>query len=568
MNIVVPIIVIAIICLQIYFFARNIMRMNIFGSVFDKKRSWDVSKNAQGFVNGIEGEGNSVFLSIKGSINEYLGPNAGSVIDFQLLKDAVDRHCDSVENDVNTLTPIPLYCGLAGTMIGVIIGLSSLIFTGSIESLLTSGTSNFDSAASGVNDLLTGVAWAMVASICGIVFTTLGSLIFKGKKIQGELGKSSFIAWLQARLLPELPSDTSDALNRLVKNLNRFNSTFADNTSQLRGALKDVNESYRIQGNIIQAVHDMDVMKMAKANVQVLRELKECTDKLEQFNQYLNDIHGYTDAIHTFTTQFEQEADRLRVLEDIKLFFQKHKGIMAKDVADSDNALRQSLQTIKDAASTNTVELNKTLTEQAETFKRIIKEERESFETFSREITANFQTELGQMPQLQQRLKEISDIPLRLDTLIDRIETSNAKLANSVSGSMDKAAQKLVGSAKDLKKSASSYTGNDGDGNPVGTGFPNWMRWTIVVSAIVVAVACLANAVNNICFSPKTSVVVPDTTAQDNWFDTLSVSRQAVDTVSMPVQNAVQPTKPVSHGNQVKPKTSKSKKASTVKNGL
>lgn len=540
--------------------------MNIYGSVFDKKQSWNVSKNGQGFVDGITGEGNSVFLSIKGSINEYLGPNAGSVIDFQLLKDAVDRHCDSVENDVNTLTPIPLYCGLAGTMIGVIIGLSSLIFTGSIESLLTSGTSNFDSAATGVNDLLTGVAWAMVASICGIVFTTVGSLIFKGKKIQGEFGKSSFIAWLQARLLPELPSDTSDALNRLVKNLNRFNSTFADNTTQLRVALKDVNESYRIQGNIIQAVHDMDVMKMAKANVQVLRELKECTDKLEQFNQYLNDIHGYTDAIHTFTTQFEQEADRLRVLEDIKLFFQKHKGIMAKDVADSDNALRQSLQTIKDAASTNTIELNKTLTEQAETFKRIIKEERESFETFSREITANFQTELGQMPQLQQRLKEISDIPSRLDTLIDRIETSNAKLANSVSGSMDKAAQKLVGSAKELKKSASGYTGNDGAGNSVGTGFPNWMRWTIVVSAIVVAIACLANAVNNICFPPKTSVVVPDTTAQDNWFDTLSVSRQTVDTVMQPVQNAVQSTKPVSQGNQVKPKTRKLKSASMVKN--
>lgn len=63
--------------------------------------------------------------------------------------------------------------------------------------------------------------------------------------------------------------------------------------------MREVNESYRIQGDVIKAVHDMDVMKMAKANVRVLEELKECTDKLEQFNEYLDDIHGYTDAIHT-----------------------------------------------------------------------------------------------------------------------------------------------------------------------------------------------------------------------------------------------------------------------------
>ena len=333
--------------------------MNEFSSVFYNPDSWDIMYDANTrFVSGIEGNGNEVFESIKLSINEYLGNNSGSVIDFQLLKDAVDRHCDSVENDVNTLTPIPLYCGLAGTMAGVIVGLTSLLFTGSITALLSSGSSDFGTAANGVNDLLSGVAWAMLASICGIIFTTLSSIRFKGHKIKGESGKNTFLAWLQAKLLPELPSDTSDALNRLVKNLNQFNNTFAENTTQLRGALRDVNESYRIQGDIIKAVHDMDVMKMARANVKVLEELKECTDKLEQFNLYLDGIHGYTDAIHTFTSQFEKESNRLRILEEIKLFFERHKGEIAKDTADCDVALREALNTLKNSASTNTVELN------------------------------------------------------------------------------------------------------------------------------------------------------------------------------------------------------------------
>ena len=187
MSAVVPIIVIAIIIIQIIFFVKNARRMREYKQIFDEEKSWGIAHNQEsGFVSGIYGKGNSVFLSIKDSINKYLGNNSGSVIDFQLLKDAVDRHCDSVENDINTLTPVPLYCGLAGTMAGVIIGLYSLLNTGSITALLSSGTGSFGAAANGVNDLLSGVAWAMIASICGIFLTTLSSILFKRYKLRGE----------------------------------------------------------------------------------------------------------------------------------------------------------------------------------------------------------------------------------------------------------------------------------------------------------------------------------------------------------------------------------------------
>ncbi len=464
--------------------------MNEYRRIFEKEGSWGINHNIEtGFVSGIRGEGNAVFESIKDSINKYLGNNSGSVIDFQLLKDAVDRHCDSVENDVNTLTPIPLYCGLAGTMAGVIVGLTSLLYTGSITALLSSGSGNFGAAANGVNDLLSGVAWAMLASICGIIFTTWGSILFKSRKIQGEGGKNTFLAWLQARLLPELPSDTSDALNRLVKNLNKFNDTFAGNTTDLRGALREVNQSYRIQADIIKAVHDMDVMKMAKANVQVLKELKECTDKLEQFNAYLDDIHGYTDAIHTFTSQFECEARRINVLEEIRDFFTRHKAEISKDTADVDVALRKALDTLKESASSNSSELNKTLTEQAETFKDIIKQEKDAFEEVSNDIKTKFSAEIKQFPQLEKKLSEISVIPSKLDTLIDRMESSNAKLASNVSETMKQTSRELM---KIHSIGGTSVSGT------LGGGFPSWMKWTIVASAIIIALACVTNTVHNI----------------------------------------------------------------------
>ena len=518
MSLLVPIIVATIIVLQIFFFVKNVLRMREYKKIFAEEKSWSIAHNPEtNFVSGIYGRGNKVFESIKDSINKYLENNSGSVIDFSLLKDAVDRHCDSVENDINTLTPTPLYCGLAGTMAGVIVGLFSLLTTGSITALLSSGSGNFGTAAEGVNDLLAGVAWAMFASIIGISLTTIASLLFKRYKLQGESGKNTFLAWLQAKLLPELPSDTSDALNRLVKNLNKFNSTFAENTSSLRGALREVNESYRIQGDIIKAVHDMDVMKMAKANVRVLEELKESTDKLEQFNEYLDDIHGYTDAIHTFTTQFEHEANRLHVLEEIQQYFMRHKAEITKDSADVDVALRDALRTLKETACQNTGELNSTLVQQAEEFKRIIADEKDSFERLNRELRTQFSAELTQIPMLQKQLAEIAGIPAKLDKLIERMERSNSTLASQVSGTMTRTAKELT--TVSSKGESSPYV--------VPQMMPNWMKWTIVISVIMIALACISNTVYNICFAPENS-----TTSAATWKKT----DEADSTMVVPIQ--------------------------------
>ena len=137
MEIIVPIVIVFIICLQIVFFIKNLVRMNEYKNIFKCDTPWELERDFEtDYVTGIKGKGNKVFESIKESINKYLRSHTGSVIDFHLLKDAVDRHCDSVENDINTQTPTPLYCGLAGTMAGVILGLVPLIMSGALIYLL------------------------------------------------------------------------------------------------------------------------------------------------------------------------------------------------------------------------------------------------------------------------------------------------------------------------------------------------------------------------------------------------------------------------------------------------
>lgn len=497
MHALVPVIIIAIICIQVFFFVKNLLRMGQFSKIFSEESSWRLRRNEQtNLVDGVYGAGNTIFESIKNSINKYLGNNSGSVIDFGLLKDAVDRHCDSVENDIATQTPIPLYWGLAGTMAGVIIGLTDLLRSDAILTLMGSsgGVINVasENAALGINALLSGVAWAMLASIIGILLTTANSLLFKRCKLKEENGKNSFLAWMQSELLPELPSDTSQALNNLVKNLNKFNNTFKENTSNLGNALNAVNQSYAIQADIIKAVHDMDVMKMAKANVRVLQELKECTDKLEAFNEYLNDIEGYTSAIHRFEAQFGEQADRLHVLEEIRDFFRRHKSEIAKTTADADKTLQDSLENIKESTSENVNEMQKRFVEQSEHFKMILEDEQEAFERFMAQINAQFSAQMSHMPQLAKQLEEISSIPVRLDKLIDKVEKSNAKLASDISSALKQSMQ----NAK-----VTTQLSSDGGTVYAGVSMPSWMKWTAISALIIIAAACVFNVV--VYFFPK-----------------------------------------------------------------
>ncbi len=494
MHAIVPIIIILIVCVQIFFFVKNLLRMQQFSEVFEDETSWRIRRIAESeFVNGVEGNGNTIFASIISSINKYLENNTGSVIDFGLLKDAVDRHCDSVENDITAQTPIPLYWGLAGTMAGVILGLWDLLDSNAILILMESrgagliGTKTHDVAV-GINSLLDGVAWAMGASICGIILTTINSILFKQSKLKEESGKNSFLAWMQSKLLPELPSDTSEALNNLVKNLNKFNNTFAQNTSNLGNALNAVNQSYAIQADIIKAVHDMDVMKMAKANVRVLEELQQCTDKLEVFNQYLNDIEGYTQAIHRFESLFNEQADRIHILEEIRDFFARHRGEIARTTADADNALRESLSRISESTSTNVNELNSRFVEQSESFRRILREEKEAFEQFTTDLRAQFSAQMTQMPQLARQLEEISSIPARLDRLIEKIERSNSRLVSEISQSVN---QSLV--SADVNH---QVYGEGGRSKLMGGIFvPNWMKYSAWAALVVIAITCIFNIV-------------------------------------------------------------------------
>lgn len=509
--IVVGIIVFIVIAFQVSFFWKNLKRMHTFRDIFSAPSSWAVQINEDGqTVSGINGEGNSVFKLIKDNINDYLGNSQGSVIDYNILKDAVDRNCETIEDEINAQMPVPLYCGLAGTMAGVIVGLFSLLSEDSISSLMTSGSKSVESAtlamngaASGINDLLAGVALAMVASILGIVLTTVNSVLFKQFKRQEEEGKNKFLSWVQSILLPELPNDISDSFSMFVDNLNRFNDTFRENTRGLGHTLEQINGAYSTQADIIKTIQQMNVTRMATANVKVLNALSDCTDKLEQFNVYLNSIQGYTNEIEAFRQQLSSEANMVYLLMElkdtlasIKNFFRtelgeidQRKQAIGKSVDNVDEYVKRALERLKTSSSTSVDELKKAIDDHAQGLQTFLDQEKQMLQDMSQEVRNEFDRQISQIPNLAKRLEDITKVPSQLESLSGSIAESNRKLVNGIT----QANQNMTNEIKHALKSL-DYSSSGNGGGPARIALPMWMKVAVVALLTIIASATVANS--------------------------------------------------------------------------
>lgn len=509
--IVVGIIVFIVIAFQVSFFWKNLKRMHTFRDIFSAPSSWAVQINEDGqTVSGINGEGNSVFKLIKDNINDYLGNSQGSVIDYNILKDAVDRNCETIEDEINAQMPVPLYCGLAGTMAGVIVGLFSLLSEDSISNLMTSGSKSVESAtlamngaASGINDLLAGVALAMVASILGIVLTTVNSVLFKQFKRQEEEGKNKFLSWVQSILLPELPNDISDSFSMFVDNLNRFNDTFRENTRGLGHTLEQINGAYSTQADIIKTIQQMNVTRMATANVKVLNALSDCTDKLEQFNVYLNSIQGYTNEIEAFRQQLSSEANMVYLLMElkdtlssIKNFFKtelgeidQRKQAIRNSVDNVDTYVTKALENLKSSSVTSVDDLKKAIDDQSEGLKNFLDQEKQMLQDMSQEVRNEFDRQISQIPNLAKRLEDITKVPSQLESLSGSIAESNRKMVTGIT----QANQNMTNEIKHALKSL-DYSSSGKGGGSAKIFIPMWMKVAVIALLTIIAGASVANS--------------------------------------------------------------------------
>ncbi len=248
------------------------------------------------------------FSEVIKSTNAYLCKNKGASADFGILKDTCERHIEKVDNEIGNLINVPLYIGLGGTFVGIIIGLWGIDFSATTE-----GTTTTISSES-ISQLLNGVIAAMFASLMGLVFTVINSaLVYKPAAYKNDTDKNHYYDFLQRELLPFLNIGVSKSLGSFKDVLNHFIIKFGENMDDYKDSGHLLNENLQKQQTVLEEINKLSLTRTATKIAEVFAGLKESAEHLEKFQAYQRGLNGYVDktekVAHDMNTIIEQFKD-------------------------------------------------------------------------------------------------------------------------------------------------------------------------------------------------------------------------------------------------------------------
>ena len=390
-----------IVILQFRFFSANKKKRKELSSIFPTEPNEHLSaaKDFDGVTQiDIKDFENDILRDdIVGPINSYLDKNKGAT-DYHIIKELTDRSCDTVQEEVDSYNPVPLYLGLCGTMLGIIAGIFFLWLGGGLGALLGEAPdvtglaaseankvlqASRDAATQGIQHLLGGVAMAMIASLVGVVLTIVGTKQTKAAVSANEEGRNKFLSWIQCNLLPKMSSDVVSTLGNFYTNLNEFNGTFANNSRELKSAFEEIRRAYQGQTEYTRELNKLDVVKAQAA----FAALGNATDKINDLNAFLQDSSQYLAKVVALSDKLDTADSRTHAIEKMGEFFKNEieqinarKSILSQTVGEIDLNLQNSLKGLQSTTSEEISKLQEHLSKVYLDFQNAVREQQELLE--------------------------------------------------------------------------------------------------------------------------------------------------------------------------------------------
>jgi hypothetical protein len=449
---IIVIIVAVIIIIQINIFINTLQKIDAFGILFPGKGSFktDETGNVRFILDPEITKVNNVLYKVLDFINTYLEKNKGAASDFHLIKDIVERNCDAEEEEINIQQPVPLYLGLMGTMAGIIVGLGYLVFSGDLKDLLsaTSGSTG------GVETLMGGVAIAMIASLSGIILTTIASWKAKNAKSIVEASKNNFYSWIQTELLPVLSGNAANAIFMLQQNLMNFNTAFAGNVERMDAALSGLSSLYEEQTELLKLLNNLDIKATATANVRVLKELRESTSEFQTFNRYLHRVTEYLQHVNELNDHVNEHLNRTQAIERMGDFFEREatsldqrKAAISMAVATIDNELQKSFEALREHTESQIRELKNI---------SVVRENELKHKLSEVDVIVE---ELKQLPGVKQIMSDLASAAAKQNSKLEQLTSAIRELANRKAEGRLPATPTLTATPRWLKIAAFSCIG-------------------------------------------------------------------------------------------------------------
>ena len=189
--------------------------------------------------------------------------------------------------------------------------------------------------------------------------------------------------------------------------------------------------SYENQIELIQTIQQLDIKKIATANVTVLRELQTCTPQLERLGQYLYQTNEYIDHVNTLTDTINSQMNRTKLIEQMGAFFEQEvkdieqrKAAISQAVGTVDDRLQQTLRSLQENADRSMQEMNETLIRKQNVFNKALDEQQE---IFKRKIQENGNI-LDELKKLDDVASAISIQSEKLDAEVESLNALKAEV--------------------------------------------------------------------------------------------------------------------------------------------
>ena len=358
MEYVVYIILGVIVIIQIFIFANSWRKISKYKETIPNNVDSVLRFDDNTIKN--ESKGYPLFNEIIKQLNNYLENNKKQTSDYHLMRDVIERNIESKDNEIATQIPFPLYAGLMGTMLDILIGVSNFVSSGGVSQLMESANGGVNVVSTkGIDNLLWGVSLAMLTGALGILLTSWGANKFKNARKDVEKKKNSLLSWVQAKLLPNLSTNLVNQLSKLGENLVSFNNTFAENTQKLGESLSVLKGTSEKQNELLQTIERLKINDIASANVRVLDKLQSSMTELEKLGIYLNNTESYLKEVRLLNDKLDKSENREKMVEGMATYFKNEneqieirKTAMVTIVGEIDTLLSQSFDTLKEKSKT------------------------------------------------------------------------------------------------------------------------------------------------------------------------------------------------------------------------
>lgn len=244
--------------------------------------------------------GSDSFHEVINETNSYLCKNVGTSADFAILEDICNSKIDSIESEIHNSLNVPLYLGLGGTFIGIIVGLAGIVFN--LDDLFGAGSAQ--AATSPLRNLLLGVVIAMIASFVGLGLMTWNSAIEYKKALRiCDKKKISYFDFLRRELMPSLSNSMASSLNSLKSVLGESIGKFGRNLTAYNNSAEILNDNIEQQHLLLVEINKMNQTQMAATIAETFSQLKDSSEAFSVFHKYQQELNATVQQVESALNQ-------------------------------------------------------------------------------------------------------------------------------------------------------------------------------------------------------------------------------------------------------------------------